>query len=100
MNALMLAKKNKYVEIVDLIENQVRRNRNWEYRKALMLVLAESKKYLPSSSSSALDTERVVLVGEQTQIGIQRVGVAQTTNTCTMQVLCDMFLLQHIMRYI
>ena len=92
----MIAKNKNHDEIVALIENQHNRNRNWTHSKALliMLVLTMSN-YLPSSSLSALiNTERVV----QTPIGIQRVDIDQTTNT--KKVLRDMFLLQHIMRYI
>ena len=98
--ALMLAKCNNHFEVAALIENQLRRNRNWDHRKALMLVLTGSNYLLPSSSSSlsavaaAVDTGRVV----QTPVVIQREDAALTTSS--EKVLCDMFLVQHIMRYI
>jgi ankyrin repeat protein len=92
--ALSIAKDNDHVEIVVLIENQLRRNRNWDHRKALMLVLAGSDYLLPSSLSAAVDSGRVV----QTPVVIQRVDAALTTSS--EKVLCDIFLVQRIMRYI
>jgi ankyrin repeat protein len=102
--ALMIAKSNNHVEVVALIENQLRRNRNWDHRKALMLVLAGSK-YLPSSSSllSSASSSSAVNAGRgtgrvvQTPVVIPRVDVALTSSE---KVLCDLFLVQHIMRYI
>jgi ankyrin repeat protein len=97
--ALILAKRLKRVEVAALIENQLRRNRNWDHRKALMLVLTGSNYLLPSSSTSlvsslvAADTERVA----QTPVDVER-EAADLTNS--EKVLCDMFLVQHIMRYI
>jgi ankyrin repeat protein len=92
--ALALAQRHNHVEVVALIENQLRRNRNWDHRKALMLVLLGSNYLLPSSLSAAVDSGRVV----QTQVVIQRVDAALTTSS--EKVLCDLFLVQHIMRYI
>jgi hypothetical protein len=96
--ALMIAKRRNHVEVAALIENQLRQNRNWEHRKALMLVLAGSNYLLPSSSlmlpSAATGTGRVA----QTPVVIQRVDSALTTSS--EKVLCDLFLVQHIMRYI
>jgi len=97
--ALILAKRLKHVEVAALIENQLRRDRNWDHRKALMLVLTGSNYLLPSSSTSlvsslvAADTERVA----QTPEDVER-EAADLTNS--EKVLCDMFLVQHIMRYI
>ena len=92
--ALALAQRHNHVEVVALIENQLRRNRNWDHRKALMLVLAGSKYLLiPSSAAAAADTGRVV----QTPVVIQGVSAALTSSE---KVLCDVFLVQHIMRYI
>ena len=96
--ALMIAKRGKHVEIVALIENQLRRNRIWDRRKGLMLVLAGSNYLLPSSSlmlsSAAIGTGRVV----QNPVVIQRADSALVTSS--EKVLCDLFLVQHIMRYI
>ena len=89
-----IAKDNDRVEIVALIENQLRRNRNWDRRRALMLVLTGSNNLLPSSSSVAVDAGRAV----QTPVVIQRVDTALMTSS--EKVLCNMFLVQHIMRYI
>jgi len=98
--ALMMAKSRNHIEVLALIENQLRRNHNWDRRKALMLVLTKSNYLVTSSSLSLLsaagaaDTGRVV----QTPVVIQRVDAALTTSG--EKVLCNMFLVQHIMRYI
>jgi ankyrin repeat protein len=101
--ALMIAKRRKHFEVVALIENQLRRNRIWDRRKDLMLVLARNN-YLPRSSplisslsaavNSEVDTGRVV----HTPVVIQREDAALMTSS--EKVLCNMFLVQHIMRYI
>ena len=97
--ALAYAQLCKYVETFELIENQLRRNRNWEHRKALMLVLAGSTNLLPSSSSIISPAAAVVGPGRavQTPGAIQRADAALTSSE---KVLCDLFLVQHIMRYI
>jgi len=103
--ALMIAKSNNHFEVAALIENQLRRNRNWDHRKALMLVLTGSN-YLPSSpslllsSSSSSSSAAVVDSGRvvHNPVVIQRVDTALTTSS--EKVLCDLFLVQHIMRYI
>jgi ankyrin repeat protein len=90
-NALILAASNDHFEIVALIVDQLRRNRNWDHRKALMLVLAGSN-YLPrsspSSSTAVVDTGRVV----------QREDAALTTSS--EKVSRNILLVRHIMRYI
>ena len=99
--ALILAASNDHFEIVALIVDQLRRNRNWDHRKALMLVLTGSN-YLQSSSSSLIPSSSSVTVDAglvvQAPVVIQRVDAALTTSS--EKVLCDMFLVQHIMRYI
>jgi hypothetical protein len=104
LTALMTARRRNHVEIVELIENEnlLRRNRNWDRRKALMLLLVGSN-YLPSSSplvypSSSASSEGGAVRVVQTPVVIQRVDAALTTSS--EKVLCDMFLVQHIMRYI
>jgi ankyrin repeat protein len=44
--ALMLAKSSNHVEMLELIEIQLRRNRNWDHKRALMMVLVGCN-YLP-----------------------------------------------------
>ena len=84
--ALMISKDKNHVEIVAFIENQLRRNLSWDRRKALMLVLATGRVRV---------RRRVV----QTPVIKQRVDDAALT-TSSEKVLCDTFLLQHIMSYI
>jgi hypothetical protein len=67
-----------------------------------MLLLVGSN-YLPSSSplvypSSSASSEGGAVRVVQTPVVIQRVDAALTTSS--EKVLCDMFLVQHIMRYI
>jgi hypothetical protein len=102
---LMIAKRKNHVEIVELIENQLRRDRNWEHRKALMLVLTGSKNLLPSSSSllsSSIAGVAALEVGPglvvQSPVVMQCVDAALTPSS--EKVLCDVFLVQLIMRYI
>ena len=99
--ALMIAQSNNHDEVVALIEIQLRRNRNWDRRKALMLVLVGSN-YLPSSSPliypSSASSEGGAVRVVQTPVVMQHVHAGLTTSS--EKVLCDLFLVQNIMCYI
>jgi len=95
--ALVCAKVRNHVGVVTLIENQLRRDRNWDQRKALMLVLLGSN-YLPSSSSLIVPLSSPVDAGLVAQTPV--VPEVADLTTSVEKVLHDMFLVQHIMRYI
>ncbi len=104
--ALGIAKRRDDDEIVELIENQLYRNRNWDRRRDLMLVLARRNYLLPSSSSLTYPTAakgkgkgRVGRRVVKTPVIKQRVDAALMTSSGE-KVLCNMFLVHHIMRYI
>jgi ankyrin repeat protein len=98
--ALSIAKDNDRVEIVALIEIQLRRNRNWDHRKALMLVLTGSNYLLQTSSLISSSSAAIVVDRGRVVLSPLVVGCEDADLTGSKKVLCDMFLVQHIMRYI